>query len=98
MKPPSSHEVEKNNYLNYQNLRPSDEIKIVINDVSDYEWAKRMDMIYDISNRCFALLLSPAFDKMPFDTLAELIKKDNFNARLNLQVHKIIWGKDAESV
>ena len=92
IKTPGSGEVENNYWENLSFIKKQDEIKIVITDRHDYEWAKDLIqkkglyMQYDI-------LFSPAYDEVDPDHLARWILEDNLNVRMQMQLHKIIWGE-----
>lgn len=97
MKCPGSGEVEKNNYDNLNHLGPRDEVKFVILDRNDYQWSKETIRRYNIDQKA-TILLSPVFDKLELKTLAEWILRDNLPARLQTQLHKFIWDKNAIGV
>ncbi len=91
MKCPSSGESEKNDINNLCRLSKIDQVKFVISDKNDYFFAKNMmkNIMPDFPKS--HILLSAAFNRLSFKKLAEWIIKDNLKARLNLQIHKIIW-------
>ncbi len=91
MKCPSSGESEKNDINNLCRLSKIDQVKFVISDKNDYFFAKNMmkNIMPDFPKS--HILLSAAFDRLSFKKLAEWIIKDNLKARLNIQIHKIIW-------
>ena len=101
LKSPSSGEMDKNLWENLAYLTPHDQIKIVIADRSDYDWAKSMLYQHDLHHKCGTVWLSPMFD-VPADTspdvpsvaleLAEWILADGLPVRFGLQLHKIIWA------
>ncbi len=78
---------------NIRRLRPHDEIKFVVADRSDYDWA--CDVIHreKLTGRCH-ILLSPAFGELDPRTLAKWMLRDRLQARLQIQLHKIIWGDE----
>lgn len=91
IKCPTSGESDKNDLENLKRLGPKDQVKFVIGDRSDYEYAKKT-----IESTCpdfpeEQILFSPASERIPPSRLAEWILKDNLNVRLHLQLHKIIW-------
>jgi 7-carboxy-7-deazaguanine synthase len=90
-KTPASGEVEKNSYKNINYLSAQDQIKIVICDREDYEWAKSILAFYQLTNYC-TILFSPSHDQLPPNLLAEWILEDKLPVRLQLQIHKYIWG------
>ena len=97
LKCPSSGESDKNRYANLRHLTAKDELKFVLADRADYDWAKRQLAEHDLANRC-AVLFSPVWDKLPLKTLAEWILADHLPVRLQTQWHKHIWGPDTRGV
>ncbi len=93
LKTPSSDEMEKNLYTNLTHLKNGDQIKLVIADRGDYDWAKKIIKEKAISDR-ITLLFSPAFGLLEPKTLAQWIIDDRLNVRLQLQLHKILWGDE----
>lgn len=90
-KTPGSGEIEKNNYKNIEYLSHKDQIKIVICNREDYEWAKSILATYQLTNYC-PILFSPSHDQLQPQVLAEWILEDRLPVRLQLQMHKYIWG------
>ncbi len=87
---PGSGEVEANDWANLDRLDPDrDELKFVIADREDYEWAKRQ--VEDRELERFVVHFSPEFDGMDFRALAEWILADGLPVRLQLQLHKFVW-------
>ena len=82
---------------NYRNLRKHDEVKFVIADRNDYEASVRTMRKFDIASRA-TVLFAPVFGSIRPETLVEWMRRDHLPARLNLQLHKLIWGPDAEGV
>jgi len=97
LKCPSSGESAQNRYANLRHLTAKDELKFVLADRADYDWAKRQLAEHDLTNRC-AILFSPVWDKLPLKSLAEWILADHLPVRLQTQWHKHIWGLDARGV
>ena len=96
LKAPGSGENDKNLWTNLEHLRTSDEIKIVLADRADYEWARSVIAEHHLSNRC-PVLLSPVQGTLPPADLAEWILADplpagRFSVRFQLQLHKVLWG------
>ena len=91
LKCPGSGECERNRWSNLDHLSVRDEIKFVVADRGDYEWARDVIRRYDLPARVNAVLLSPVFDKIEPPTLASWILEDHLPARFQLQVHKHIW-------
>lgn len=91
IKCPSSGESDKNRLENIGYLEPYDQVKFVIADQRDYIYAK--SIIPQISPKLPKqhILLSPAFDTMPYHILAEWILADKLDVRFHIQLHKLIW-------
>lgn len=99
VKCPASGESERNHWANLERLRADkDEVKFVIADLNDWEFAKKIIEKYDLENRAKAVLISPVFDVPNLAEIAETVSKSNLKVRLNLQLHKYIWGKDVHGV
>lgn len=91
LKAPGSGEVGKNRWQNIEHLTGHDEIKIVVGDRADYEWARDAIHKYCLTERC-PVLLSPVSDRLPPGELADWILADGLTVRLQLQLHKLLWG------
>ena len=91
LKTPDSGEVEKNLWTNVQLLTPHDQVKFVICSRKDYEWAREQLNTYDLANRC-DVLFSPAWSEVDPAQLANWILEDRLEVRLQLQLHKLLWG------
>src|SRR3546814_10505945 len=87
----SSGEVARNLWSNLDALLPHDEIKFVICDRADYDWARERIVEYGLDNRC-AVLLSPSQAQLAPTQLVEWILADRLPVRFQLQLHKILWG------
>jgi 7-carboxy-7-deazaguanine synthase len=87
LKCPSSKMIKKNLYENIEYIKPSDEIKFVIGDREDYEWAKEIICKYDLSKKC-SILFSIVFGKLEPVVLVNWILDDKLNVRYQLQMHK----------
>lgn len=93
LKTPGSQEVDKNLYGNIEHLQSQDQVKFVICDRHDYDWAKEMLFRYDLPRRC-EVLFSPVFGTQNARELAEWILADHLPVRFQMQLHKIIWGEE----
>ncbi len=93
IKTPASAEADKNLWENLNYLKPDDEIKFVICDHHDYEWMKTIADTHDLYQR-FNVLLSPVFGEIDIADLAQWTLNDQLNVRLQVQLHKIIWGDE----
>jgi 7-carboxy-7-deazaguanine synthase len=91
LKAPGSGMSKMNDYTNLGHLKKTDEVKFVICDRDDYTWAKKVVQEYGLSERC-TVLFSPAFGLLAPRSLAEWILADRLDVRLNLQLHKYIYG------
>jgi 7-carboxy-7-deazaguanine synthase len=89
IKTPGSREVERNRWQNLQLLTAHDAVKIVICDRADYDWAR--DVVAKHSLPC-PVFFSPSHDQLPAAELAEWILADRLPVRLQVQLHKILWG------
>ena len=95
LKAPGSGESEKNRWENLSLLGPRDEVKIVLAGRDDYLWARDLEAEHGLAARCQALLLAPAAGLLAPEVLAAWILEDALPARLNLQLHRILWpGRD----
>ncbi|MEW6058472.1 MAG: radical SAM protein [Bdellovibrionota bacterium] len=90
IKTPSSGEKAELCFANIPHLLPTDEVKFVIGDRSDYEWAKKVCAEYRLIQR-LTVLFSPVHDALSLRDLAEWIVRDRLNVRLQTQLHKHIW-------
>lgn len=93
VKTPGSGEVEKNLLENLALLKPTDEIKFVICDRKDYEYSLEVIRSNDLASK-HQILFSPSHDELAGRDLADWIIKDGANVRLQLQMHKFIWGNE----
>ena len=92
LKTPGSMETDKNLYENISYLKRGDQVKFVICDRSDYEWSKARIDQHDLSNKVEDILFSPSFDQLQPAQLAEWVLVDSLRVRVQLQLHKYIWG------
>lgn len=90
IKTPGSGEVEKNLWANLPLLKPKDEVKFVLCHRADYEWAKHM-----LEERVIAcpVLFSPVYSQLEPRQLAEWILQDKLPVRMQVQLHKMLWGE-----
>jgi 7-carboxy-7-deazaguanine synthase len=92
LKTPGSGESARNLWSNLDHLLPHDEIKFVLCDRADYEWARAVIAERALPRRC-PVLLSPAHGQVEPRTLAEWILEDRLPVRLQIQLHKLLWGE-----
>lgn len=94
LKTPASGEVNRNLYENIAYLKPYDQIKFVICDRQDYEWARMKLDEFSLSDCVTDILFSPSFGQQDATELAEWVLNDRLPVRFQLQLHKLLW-KDA---
>lgn len=99
VKCPASGESERNHWGNLERLnKEKDEVKFVIADLNDWEFAKEIIKKCDLENRTKEILISPVFGIENLQKIAETVSKSGLKVRLNLQLHKYIWGVDVHGV
>ncbi len=91
LKTPGSGEQAKNRYDNLEHLKPSDQIKFVMCDENDYAWAKTMVVEHELA-RCCEILFSPSYQQLDATRLADWILADQLPVRMQVQLHKYLWG------
>lgn len=96
LKAPASGEVERNLWANLERLRDTDEVKIVLADRADYEWARAVLAERDLRGR--PVLLSPSWGQLDPADLAAWMVEDRLDARLQVQLHKVVWDPQARGV
>ena len=92
LKTPASGEMTRNDYGNIPLLTPRDQVKFVICDRADYEWARFKLDEYQLAQRVSDVLFSPSHGQLSGRELAEWILADNLPVRLQLQLHKLLWN------
>lgn len=92
LKTPASGESSKNLYDNIAKLTPNDQVKFVICDRQDYEWARMKLDELQLTDRVGEILFSPSFGQVDPKALAEWILEDNLPVRFQLQLHKSLWN------
>lgn len=95
LKCPGSGESAKNLYANLRHLTAKDEVKFIIADRADYDWAKQKLLEYKISG---VVLFAPVWEKLALKELAEWILADKLTVRMQTQWHKHIWGAGTRGV
>ncbi len=93
LKTPGSGEAARNRYANIPLLGPLDQVKFVLCDRADYEWAKERMEEYDLPSRC-EILFSPASGRLSPVQLADWIVEDRLPVGFQLQLHKLLWGEE----
>ena len=97
LKPPGSGEVAGNRWSNLAKLRPGDELKFVLVDRADFDWALDVIREHQLDGRV-PLLFSPVHGQLEPATLAAWMLASGVDARMNLQLHKQLWGAEARGV
>jgi 7-carboxy-7-deazaguanine synthase len=98
VKCPGSGESERNDWSNLDKLAPHDEVKFVIRDRADYDFALDVVRRHELAARAGAVLFSPVHDVLDPKTLSEWMLADRVPARLQLQIHKFIWPPGTRGV
>lgn len=98
LKCPGSGESERNRWSNLESLTPRDEVKFVIADRADYEWARGVTRDHDLAAQVNAVLMSPVFGGLEPARLAAWILEDRLPVRMQLQLHKFVWSPTARGV
>jgi 7-carboxy-7-deazaguanine synthase len=93
LKTPGSGEESKNRYSNIELLRQQDQLKFVICNRQDYDWARTKLDEYQLDERC-EVLFSPIHGELKPADLADWIVEDNLPVRMQLQLHKYLWGDE----
>ncbi len=99
VKCPSSGEEQRNHWPNLERLRPDkDEVKFVIMNFDDWNYAGEIIQRYELSKRSKTVLISPAWGKIELKDLAEWVASSGLEVRMQLQLHKYVWGPEARGV
>jgi len=98
VKCPASGEAARNCWENLDALAAHDEVKFVVQDRTDYEYAREVIVRHGLADRCAAVLVSPVHDVLDPRVLSEWMLADRLPARLQLQLHKFIWPKTMRGV
>jgi len=97
IKTPGSGEEISNDWRNLSLLKAGDEIKIVLTNRHDYEWARDL-LAEQLSDTAASILFSPCWDSLNPQDLVAWILEDALNVRMQLQMHKVIWGAEKTGV
>lgn len=92
IKTPGSGEVENNLWTNLTHLKPQDEVKFVLCSREDYDWAKTLLSTHKINEKC-PVLFSPVYGQVNPTELAEWVLANRLPVRMQVQLHKILWGE-----
>ncbi|HEV7682229.1 MAG TPA: radical SAM protein [Pyrinomonadaceae bacterium] len=99
VKCPASGEAERNHWPNLERLRADkDEVKFVIVNFLDWQYALEIIGRYDLDHRAKAVLVSPAWEALDLKDMAEWISASGLDIRMQLQLHKYIWGPEVHGV
>ncbi len=98
IKTPGSGEAQRNQLQNLQQLVAGDEIKIVLTGRGDYKWARDFIRVHKLGLDDVPVLLSPAWGEVAAAELCAWLLEDRLPARMQVQMHKVIWGSEAEGV
>ena len=88
---------KKNYWENLKFIKEKDEIKFVIGNKEDYEWAKRKINQYNLTSKCM-VLMSPIYKEIEPKTIIEWILNDNLDVKFQIQLHKNIWENETRGV
>jgi 7-carboxy-7-deazaguanine synthase len=99
VKCPSSGEDARNHWPNLERLRSDkDEVKFVITNFDDWNYAREIIQRYELSKHSKTVLISPAWGKIELKDLAEWVASSGLDVRMQLQLHKYVWGPEARGV
>jgi 7-carboxy-7-deazaguanine synthase len=99
VKCPASGEAANNHWPNLERLRADqDEVKFVIADFADWTYALEIIKRYELHQRAKAVLISPAWDALDLQQVADWVSASGLDLRMQLQLHKYIWGPEARGV
>jgi len=94
LKTPGSKEVHRNRWENIELLTRRDQVKFVICNANDYAWARDVTERHDLTARAGEVLFSPSHAELPAAQLAEWILRDRLRVRMQIQLHKVLWGNE----
>jgi 7-carboxy-7-deazaguanine synthase len=98
LKAPGSGESHRNRWANLDHITPRDEIKFVLADRADYEWMRAILRERALAERTRSLIASPVFGQVSPKSLVAWVLEDRLPVRVQVQLHKIIWGAEAVGV
>ena len=98
VKCPGSGEAHRHDWSNLDRLRPHDEVKFVIRDRADYDYARDVVARHDLARRAAAVHFSPVHGELSPRTLSEWVLADRLPVRVQLQLHKVIWDPGTRGV
>lgn len=92
LKTPASGELDKNDYSNIVLLKPHHQLKFVICDRADYQWARFKVSEFDLTNKVDSIYFSPSYGQLAPEELAAWVIEDRLAVRFQIQLHKSLWG------
>ncbi|HBA09267.1 MAG TPA: 7-carboxy-7-deazaguanine synthase QueE, partial [Methylotenera mobilis] len=92
IKTPDSGELKNNLWANLTHLKKTDEVKFVLCSRADYDWAKDLLVKERLTDKC-PVLFSPVYSQLMPSDLADWVLADKLPVRMQLQLHKILWGE-----
>jgi 7-carboxy-7-deazaguanine synthase len=98
LKAPGSGESQRNRWGNIAELSKRDEVKLVLADRTDYDWAKGVIEEHSLPDRVHAVLLSCVWGELDPKDLVKWVLEDQLPVRVQMQMHKVIWDADAQGV
>ena len=98
LKAPGSDESHRNRWENIEHLTQRDEVKVVLSDRADYDWAKAVIQEHDLASRVNAVLLSCVWGELNPKELVQWVLEDRLPVRVQVQMHKLIWDADTQGV
>lgn len=98
LKAPGSGESHRNRWSNLEHIRATDELKFVLRDRADYEWMRRTIDERGLARLGATLLASPVWGALDPKALVDWVLADALPVRVQVQLHKVIWGRDAQGV
>ena len=98
LKAPGSDESERNRWENIEHLTKRDEVKIVLADRADYDWAKARIVEHRLDERVNQVLLSPVWGELDPKDLVAWVLEDDLPVRVQIQMHKVIWDAETQGV
>jgi 7-carboxy-7-deazaguanine synthase len=98
LKAPGSRESHRNRWSNLEHIGASDELKFVLQDRADYEWMRAAIAEHRLAELGATLLASPVWGALDPQELVDWVLADQLRVRVQVQLHKVIWGRDAQGV
>ena len=92
LKTPGSGELDRNRYANLAHITPHDQLKFVLCDAADYEWAKQQLSTMKLNELTSDIWFSPVYEQLPAPLLADWILRDRLPVRMQIQLHKLLWA------